>query len=84
LAITDVVMPHMGGATLAEHLTLERPHMKVLFVSGYAESTVLQHGTIELTTNFLQKPFTLKSLSRKISEILQTNQAAATAGTPPG
>ena len=83
LAITDVVMPQMGGAKLAEHLTLERPRMKVLFVSGYAENTVLQHGSIELTSNFLQKPFTLKSLTRKISDILQSNQAAATTATPP-
>jgi PAS domain S-box-containing protein len=83
LAITDVVMPQMGGAKLAEHLLLERPQMKVLFVSGYAESTVLQHGSIDLTDRFLQKPFTLKSLTRKISEILQADGAAAMAATPP-
>jgi two-component system cell cycle sensor histidine kinase/response regulator CckA len=83
LAITDVVMPNMGGAKLAEHLTLERPQMKVLYVSGYAENTILQHGTIELTANFLQKPFTLRSLGRKISEVLQADQATAVAAASP-
>lgn len=83
LMITDVVMPRMGGPKLAEHLSAERPEMKVLFVSGYAESTVLQHGTIDMTRQFLQKPFTLKSLARKISDVLHNDErarAAAAAG----
>jgi YesN/AraC family two-component response regulator len=79
LMITDVVMPQMGGATLANRLSSERPDMKVLFVSGYAENTVLQHGTIDMTGQFLQKPFTLKSLARKIREILGRNEVAARA-----
>jgi CheY-like chemotaxis protein len=44
LMITDVVMPQMGGAKLAGELAFERPDMKVLFVSGYAESTVQRHA----------------------------------------
>jgi len=43
--------------------------MKVL-VSGYAENTVLQHGTIDVTDHFLAKPFCLKSLARKIRQVL--------------
>ena len=70
LMITDVVMPHMGGAKLAGELAFERPDMKVLFVSGYAENTVLRHGPIDVTTRFLQKPFSLKTLSRKMREVL--------------
>ena len=77
LMITDVVMPHMGGATLAGQLAAERPRMKVLFVSGYAENTVLRHGAIDVTNSFLQKPFSLKALARKIREVLQTEFAAA-------
>jgi CheY-like chemotaxis protein len=42
LMITDVIMPHMGGAQLAETLAAARPQMKVLFVSGYAENTILE------------------------------------------
>ncbi len=72
LLVTDVVMPRMGGAKLAEQLAAERPQMKVLFLSGYAESTILQHGAIDMSARFLQKPFTLKSLARTIWTILQT------------
>jgi hypothetical protein len=43
----------------------------VLFVSGYAESTVQRYGSIDVTSNFLQKPFSLKVLSRKVREILE-------------
>ena len=70
LMITDVVMPRMGGPQLAERLADERPEMKVLFVSGYAENTVLQHGTVDVTTRFLQKPFSSKALARKVRELL--------------
>src|SRR6185312_6662769 len=74
LMITDVVMPQMGGAILAEGLASERPDMKVLFVSGYAEATVLRHGAIDVTTRFLQKPFSLKVLARKIREVLDAKE----------
>src|SRR2546427_5041543 len=68
MMITDVIMPHMSGAKLAEQLRLERPGMKVLFVSGYAETTVLRHGAIDVTTRFLQNPSSLKCLGKKSGE----------------
>lgn len=77
LMITDVVMPHLGGPQLAEQLLAERPRIKVLFVSGYAESTVLRHGAIDVRNCFLPKPFTLKVLARKIRQILEKQLAAA-------
>jgi len=79
MMITDVIMPHMSGAKLAEQLLLERPGMKVLFVSGYAETTVLPHGAIDVTTRFLQKPFSLKMLAKKIREVLEAPVPAALA-----
>ncbi len=79
LMVTDVVMPLMGGAQVANRLTATRPGMKVLFVSGYAESTVLRQGAIDLVGHFLQKPFTLKMLARKIREVLQEENAKAMA-----
>jgi PAS domain S-box-containing protein len=79
LMVTDVVMPLMGGAQVARQLTSERPGMKVLFVSGYAESTVLRQGDIDLVGHFLQKPFTLKMLARKIREVLQMETRAMAA-----
>jgi PAS domain S-box-containing protein len=81
LMITDVVMPRMGGPKLAERLADERPEMKVLFVSGYAENTVLQHGIIDVTTHFLQKPFSLKALARKVSEVSRACESRALATT---
>jgi two-component system cell cycle sensor histidine kinase/response regulator CckA len=81
LMITDVVMPHLGGARLAEQLAVERPAMKALFVSGYAENTVLRRGMIDVTTRFLQKPFSLKALARKIREVLETEAISETAVT---
>jgi PAS domain S-box-containing protein len=81
LMITDVVMPRMGGPKLAERLAKERPDMKVLFVSGYAENTVLQHGNIDVTTSFLQKPFSLKALARKVRDVLEAFEARALATT---
>jgi PAS domain S-box-containing protein len=83
LMISDVVMPKMGGPRLAEWLSDERPDLKVLFVSGYAENTVLQHGKVDVTTRFLQKPFSLKALARKVREVLETSESAALATTQP-
>jgi CheY-like chemotaxis protein len=77
LMITDVVMPRLGGPRLAERLADERPDMKVLFVSGYAENTILQHGKIDVRTRFLQKPFSLKTLARKVRDVLDANEASA-------
>ena len=79
LMITDVVMPQMGGARLAGELALERPDMKVLFASGYAETTVQRHGAIDVTTRFLQEPFSLRTLARKIREVLDADATALAA-----
>ncbi len=79
LMVTDVVMPKMAGPKLAALLANERPEMKVLFVSGYAEKTVLQHGNIDVTTAFLQKPFSLKMLARKVREVLEASEVHALA-----
>jgi FixJ family two-component response regulator len=51
--------------------------MKVLFVSGYAESTILRRGVIDVRTRFLQKPFGLKTLAGKVREMLETKASAA-------
>ncbi|HEY1676807.1 MAG TPA: ATP-binding protein [Candidatus Sulfotelmatobacter sp.] len=77
LVVTDVVMPNMGGGELAEALAQIRPETKFLFVSGYAGRTVLDHKVVDLETNFLQKPYTLKQLSQR------ARAALAPASTPP-
>ena len=70
LAVTDVVMPHMSGGELAKALETLRPQTRVLFVSGYAGQTVLDHNVIDVENNFLQKPFTLKQLASKVRTVL--------------
>jgi PAS domain S-box-containing protein len=77
LMISDVVMPKMGGPQLAAQLLAERPNMKALFVSGYAENTVLRHGDIDVTSNFLSKPFSLSTLANKIREVLEASESVA-------
>jgi two-component system cell cycle sensor histidine kinase/response regulator CckA len=70
LVITDVVMPGMGGREMVEQLARLRPETKVLYLSGYTEDAILSEGTIMTGATFLQKPFTLQNLSRKVRELL--------------
>ena len=70
LVITDVVMPVMNGRELRDKLRVVRPAIKVLFVSGYTSNVVVHHGILEEGVHFLQKPFSLNDLSRKVSEVL--------------
>jgi DNA-binding NtrC family response regulator len=70
LVITDVVMPGVGGRELVKQLVQLRPGTKVLYLSGYTEDAILSEGTIEKGAAFLQKPFTLQNLSRKVREVL--------------
>jgi two-component system, cell cycle sensor histidine kinase and response regulator CckA len=70
LLVTDVVMPKMSGRELAHRLRLSRPALRVLYLSGYTEEAIAQHGIIEPDAAFLQKPFTRADLARKIREVL--------------
>ena len=70
LLVTDVIMPGMNGAQLAAVLSAQRPEMKVLYVSGYTDDTIVRHGVLEPGLAFLQKPFSPKILARKVGEVL--------------
>ncbi len=70
LVITDVVMPGMGGREMVKELSASRPDTKVLYLSGYTEDAIISDGSIERGTAFLQKPFTLQNLTRKVREVL--------------
>jgi signal transduction histidine kinase len=72
LLITDLVMPRLGGCELAHRLRLQWPHVKVLYISGYSDDTLLQQDELPAGTHFLQKPFTPEVLSRKVREVLDT------------
>jgi two-component system cell cycle sensor histidine kinase/response regulator CckA len=70
LLVTDVVMPEMGGRQLADHLTVVRPGIKVLFLSGYTDDTVVRHGVLGSEIDFLTKPFTASVLTARVREVL--------------
>jgi len=82
LMLTDVVMPAMNGTKLASLVSSRRPEMRVLFVSGHAESALVRKGLTDFNTHFLEKPCSFESLSIKIRQALEkpVPQRAAAAG----
>jgi PAS domain S-box-containing protein len=68
LLVTDLVMPNIGGRELAQRLTPLRPGMKVLFMSGYSETSALDDEEADAT--ILQKPFSLDALVRNVRRVL--------------
>ncbi len=70
ILITDVVMPGMGGRELSARLCASCPQTKVLYLSGYTEDAIVHEGVLDPDTAFLQKPFTLQMLTRKVREVL--------------
>jgi PAS domain S-box-containing protein len=75
LLLTDVVMPRMTGPHLAERLVRDRPDLRVLFMSGYAEEAITLCGVPVAGSTFLQKPFNPARLARKVREVLDTDTA---------
>ena len=70
LLLTDVVMPKLGGGELARRLTALRPGLPVLFMSGYTDGALAQHGVLEEGVALLEKPFNGEQLVRAVREIL--------------
>jgi two-component system, cell cycle sensor histidine kinase and response regulator CckA len=73
LLLTDVVMPEMSGPDLARDLVSVRRSMKVLFMSGYTNGTIVHHGVLNGGTAFLQKPFSAGLLAQKVRLTLDTS-----------
>lgn len=74
ILITDVAMPGMSGHELAKRVAASRPGIKILFLSGYTEDAIIHEGVLDPGTAFLQKPFTLQALARKVRAVLHGEQ----------
>jgi two-component system cell cycle sensor histidine kinase/response regulator CckA len=70
LLLTDVVMPGASGPELVGQLTARRPTLNVIYMSGYTDESIIQHGVLAPEIAFLHKPFTSETLGRKLREVL--------------
>ncbi len=77
LLLTDIVMPGMSGMELAERVRRERPGIRVLFMSGYTREGILRYQGISVDQiPFLQKPFTVDTLARRVSDAIERSKGA--------
>jgi CheY-like chemotaxis protein len=79
LLLTDVVMPDMNGAQLAERARQLNPNLKVLSMTGYTRNAIVHNGTLDPGIQLLSKPFTIDQLARKVRSVIDT--AAASVGS---
>jgi two-component system, cell cycle sensor histidine kinase and response regulator CckA len=70
LLLTDVMMPGMNGRVMANRVREILPQIRVVFMSGYTEHVLLHDGEVEPHLEYLQKPFTLETLTRKLAHVL--------------
>jgi CheY-like chemotaxis protein len=73
LLLTDVVMPRMNGPELVEEVVPWHPEMKVLYISGYNDDTIMDIGVVERGVTILEKPFSPETLAQKVREVLDAN-----------
>jgi CheY-like chemotaxis protein len=75
LVLTDVVMPRLSGRDLAERVQASHPEAKILFMSGYTDDAVVQHGVLSQEVSLLRKPFTPYALAARIRDVLDSAPA---------
>jgi two-component system cell cycle sensor histidine kinase/response regulator CckA len=76
LLLTDVIMPGLNGRALAGRLELLQPGLKILYMSGYTDDAIMDHGVLESGTHLLHKPYSEENLIRKVREVLDADTAA--------
>jgi len=72
LLLTDIVMPEMSGVELADRLERERPDVRILFMTGYAEEAVMNEGILGRHREFIGKPFTREQITTRVRKILSS------------
>jgi CheY-like chemotaxis protein len=70
MVVTDIVMPGMNGRVLYEKISELRPNLKVLYMSGYAANAIINRGMVEPGIHYIQKPFSVAAISKKVRDVL--------------
>lgn len=78
LLITDVVMPEMNGKDLADEIKAHHPEIGVLFMSGYTADVIAVRGVLDDGVNFIQKPFSMQELLKKVRAALDKTDSGST------
>ena len=73
LLLTDVVLPSTSGRELAARLSIHRPAVKVLYISGTSDDSIARHRLLQPGTEFLEKPFSLDRLLHTVRQVLGTS-----------
>jgi PAS domain S-box-containing protein len=74
LLLVDVILPHMKGPDLAAQFRYSNPDLKVLYMSGYADEALIHQGVVDSGVDFIQKPFKVVSLIKKVREVLDSTK----------
>ncbi len=71
VVITDVIMPTLNGKDLADRIRLQNPRQKMIFMSGFTDDVLAEHGVMNQGIPFIQKPFTARGIAIKIKQVLE-------------
>jgi PAS domain S-box-containing protein len=81
VVITDVAMPELGGRELAQQLSRTKPHLPIIYMSGYTDDDLTRRGLLEPGVPYLEKPFSPPDLARMVHDVLNASHAASTTAT---